>query len=431
MSPVAPQEALRWESFARRLTLAFSILTVLLGGGMTALSALRMRALLESSLNQRGEAVASAAARAAFVPLSLEDREELARVASFYEGQTALASLRILDDRGAEWARFSRPSSSAGGIAISAPVAAPGAPANGAPVGRVEVVMDASGIRVALAWQVAVIFGFNGLFAVFILVSGTFIIRRLTSGMHELARQAARAEDLSRSNRELEEFAYIASHDLQAPLRRITGFAQLLARRYKGKLDEEADDFIERITNSTGRMQNLIQDLLTYSRAGSRELEPVPVDVDALMKTVLADLDAPLKEARGRVTVERLPIVTADPQQLSRLLQNLVGNAIKFHGQEPPVIRVAALRAGDEWIFSVADNGIGIDPRHQSEVFKMFRRLHPAAAYPGTGIGLAIARKVVERHGGRIWVESEPGKGSTFYFTLGASRAPGKEERHA
>jgi signal transduction histidine kinase len=431
MSISPTEEALRWEAFARRLMLAFSLLTVLLGGGATALSALRMRTVLISSRTQRGEAIASAAARAAYVPLSLEDRAELAQVASYYEGQKALASLRILDDKGVEWARFTHPGAPRRGlIPVSAPVAAPGARPSDPPVGRVEAVMDTNDIQAALTGQVVIFFAANGLFAVVILTGGLFIIRRLTRGMRALAREAARAEDLGRSNRELEEFAYIASHDLQAPLRRITGFAQLLSKRYKGKLDGEADDFISRITNSTDRMQDLIEDLLAYSRAGSRELAPARTDLNEVLRGVLADLDAQIKEAGGEVAVERLPVVTADPGQLSRLLQNLIANAIKFRGERPPSVRVSARREGDEWVFAVADNGIGIEKKYTGEVFKMFRRLHAATAYPGTGIGLAIARKVVERHGGRIWVESEPGRGSTFYFTLGASDAPRREERH-
>ncbi|MBI2787580.1 MAG: hypothetical protein HYX59_02755 [Elusimicrobia bacterium] len=425
MSTATTDEALRWEAFARRLMLAFSLLTVLLGGGSTALSALRMRELLETSRALRGQAIASAAARAAFVPLSLEDKGELARVASYYENQSALASLRILDERGVERARYSRPGAPVRGLlTVTEPVAAPGARPSDPPIGRVVVLMDTSDFRGALARQVVVFFGLNGLFAAVILLSGLAIIRRLTAGMRALAREAARAEDLSRSNRELEEFAYIASHDLQAPLRRITGFAQLLAKRYKGKLDAEADDFISRITGSTERMQNLIQDLLAYSRAGSRELVPVRTDLDALLRTVLADLDAQRKESGGEVIVEPLPAVTGDPDQLARLLQNLIANALKFHGDKPPVVRVSARRSGDEWVFAVADNGIGIEKKYAADIFKMFRRLHTATAYPGTGIGLAISRKVVERHGGRIWVESEPGKGSTFYFTLGASHPP-------
>ncbi|MDP3541518.1 MAG: ATP-binding protein [Elusimicrobiota bacterium] len=431
MTPSSTQEALRWEAFARRLMLLFSLLTVILGGGTTALSALRLRSLLETSLTQRGEAIAEAAARSAFVPLSLEDRDSLASIASYYEGQSALASLRILDDRGGEWARFSRPGApSEGLITVTAPVAARGALESDPPVGSVVILLDPSGIRATLAWQVTVILGFNGMFAAAILLSGLFIIRRLTGGMHELARQAARAEDLARSNRELEEFAYIASHDLQAPLRRITGFSQLLAKRYKGKIDAEADDFIGRIGLSTERMQNLIQDLLTYSRAGSRTLEPILTDLNRLLRDVLSDLEAPLKEAGVRVICGPLPSLVVDAGLVARLLENLLGNAVKFRGERPPEIRVSARRERDEWIFSVADNGIGIEPKFIEDVFKMFRRLHPASSYAGTGIGLAVARKVVERHGGRIWVESAPGHGATFHFTLGASRAADKEEKN-
>ncbi len=431
MNPSVTADTLRWEAFARRLTLAFSLLTVLLGGGSTALSAYRMRVLLESSLAQRGEAVAAAAARAAFVPLSLEDRGALALVAFYYEGQPALASLRILDERGAEWARYSRVGAPKRHLlAVSTPVVVPGARLGAAVVGRVDVLMDPGDIRAALAWQVAALLAFNGLLAAVILFGGGYIIRRLTEGMRELARQAARAEELGRSNRELEEFAYIASHDLQAPLRRIAGFAQLLEKRYAGKLDIEADDFIKRITAGTVRMQQLIQDLLTYSRAGSRQLEPVPTDLNALLRDVLADLDSALKEAGGKVASGPLPIIAVDAGQVTRLFLNLIGNAVKFRGDRPPEIAVAARREGGEWVFSVADNGIGIEPQFTSDVFKMFRRLHSTSAYPGTGIGLAVARKIVERHGGRIWIESEPGKGATFYFTLGASSGPDKESEN-
>ena len=431
-APNPSEEALRWEAFARRLMLAFAILTLLLGGGATALASLRMRALLEAALAKRGETVATAAARAAFVPLSLEDRSELASIASNYEGQGALASLRILDDRGAEWANYTRPGPRHEGLfAVSAPIAVPGAGPAHAPMGRVEVLMDPSGIRATFARQVAATFAFNGLLAAAILLGGLFIIRRLTRGMRELAREAARAEELERSNRELEEFAYIASHDLQAPLRRITGFAQLLGKRYAGKLGADADDYIGRITGGTHRMQSLIQDLLTYSRAGSRQLEPAPTDLDRLLRDVVADLDAAIKEAGGKVIAGPLPSMTVDAGLVSRLLQNLISNAVKFHGASPPVVRVSATRTAGEWVFAVADNGIGIPPQFKGEIFKMFRRLHPSSAYPGTGIGLAVSRKIVERHGGRIWIESEPGKGSTFYFTLGASPAPDKEKPHA
>jgi signal transduction histidine kinase len=428
MSGITGPGALDWSAFGRRLTLAFGLLTVLLGAGMTLLSALRARTLLELSLAQRGEAIADGAARASFVPLSLEDREALAYIAAGYEAQGSLASLRILDEHGKVWASFQRAGApSAGLLEVSTPIRVPHAPES-PPIGMVELRMDPGDARAAVRRQVRLILFFNGLFGGLVLAAGLWLVSRLTRGMHELAREAARAEDLSRSNRELEEFAYIASHDLQAPLRRITGFAQLLSDRYKGRLDEEADDYIARINASTMRMQGLIQDLLTYSRAGSKQLEPVRTDCAKVLRDVLADLETTIRDAGAKVTAGPLPVVTADPGQLSRLLQNLIGNAVKFRAADrPAVVRVSARRDGREWVFAVADNGIGIEPKFTADVFKMFRRLHPATAYPGTGIGLAVSRKIVERHGGRIWVESEPGRGATFYFTLGAARAPGTE----
>lgn len=425
MSAAPSVEALNWASFGRRLTLAFSLLTVLLGAGLTAMAAMRVRTLLELSLAQRGEAIAEAVARASFVPLSLEDRPGLLNIMSGLEGQASLASARIVDASGVEWARVSlRPAAVSGLLHVSSPVVPPYAPGE-PPIGRVELRMDPRDVRAALSRQVLLILAFNALFGAVVLLAGLYLIRRLTAGMRELAREAALAEELSRSNRELEEFAYIASHDLQAPLRRITGFAQLLAERYKGKLDREADDYIDRIQASTTRMQRLIQDLLTYSRAGSKELERSRVDSARVLREVLADLETSIKEAGAEVKTGLMPVLTADAGQLARLLQNLVGNAVKFRAPDrPPRVRVWAAREGGEWVFSVADNGIGIETKFASDVFKMFRRLHSTSAYPGTGIGLAVARKIVERHGGRIWVESEPGQGSTFHFTLGPQSAP-------
>lgn len=423
MSAAPSVEAVNWAAFGRRLTLAFSVLTVLLGAGLTAMASMRVRTLLELSLVQRGEAVAEALARASFVPLSLEDRPALLTLTSALQGQASLASGRILDQGGAEWASFARPRPAKASLRVSAPIVAPHAP-SAPPIGLVELEMDAGEARAVLARHVTLILVFNALFGGVVLLAGLFLIRRLTAGMRELAREAALAEELSRSNRELEEFAYIASHDLQAPLRRITGFAQLLSERYKGRLDREADDYIERIAASTARMQRLIQDLLTYSRAGSRELERSRVDSGRVLREVLADLESVIKEAGAEVKAGVMPVVTADPSQLARLLQNLVGNAVKFRAPDrAPRVRVWAAREGGEWVFSVADNGIGIEGKYVSDVFKMFRRLHAANAYPGTGIGLAVARKIVERHGGRIWVESDPGQGSTFRFTLGPQNA--------
>ncbi|HEX8203479.1 MAG TPA: ATP-binding protein, partial [Isosphaeraceae bacterium] len=233
----------------------------------------------------------------------------------------------------------------------------------------------------------------------------------------ELARKA---EELARSNAELEQFAYVASHDLQEPLRMVTSYVQLLARRYRGRLDADADDFIDFAVDGATRMQALINDLLAYSRVGSRGGPVAPTDSRAALENALANLTIAISEGEAVVRVGELPVVRADATQLTQLFQNLISNAIKFRGPDPPRIAVEARRRGPAWVFSVCDNGIGIDPRHVERIFLIFQRLHSRAEYPGTGIGLALCKRIVERHGGRIWVDSRPGRGSSFVFTLPA-----------
>jgi PAS domain S-box-containing protein len=225
-------------------------------------------------------------------------------------------------------------------------------------------------------------------------------------------------DELARSNADLQQFAYAASHDLQAPLRGVEGFVNLFSRRYKGKLDTKADEFIEFIIDGVKRMQVLIKDLLEYSQIEAKEIHWKFMESELAVTQALANLKTAIEESSAIVTYETLPRIIGDSSQMSSLFQNLIGNAIKYRKEEPPKIHISAERKGDKWLFSVNDNGIGIDPNNLDRIFVVFQRLHTREEYEGTGIGLAICKRIVERHKGNIWIESEPGKGSTFYFTI-------------
>jgi signal transduction histidine kinase len=226
-------------------------------------------------------------------------------------------------------------------------------------------------------------------------------------------------KELNRSNEDLRQFAYIVSHDLSEPLRTVSGFLELIASRYKGKLDEKADTYISFAVEGAKRMSGLIHDLVAYSRVGTRAREFAPVVLDAILKQVENSLHKSIEESGARITSDPLPVVHGDKSQLTVLLQSLIVNAIKFRKKENPAqIRITAEQKGNEWLFGVHDNGIGIDPRFRDRIFIIFQRLHTREEFPGTGVGLAICKKIVERHGGRIWVESQEGKGTSFYFTL-------------
>ncbi len=234
--------------------------------------------------------------------------------------------------------------------------------------------------------------------------------------------------ELERNNRlllekhaELEQYAYVASHDLQEPLRMVASYLQLLERRYKEKLDADADKYIGYAVDGATRMQKLIEDLLAFSRVSTRGKDPEPVDCEVALRNALANLRLVVQESGAVITSDPLPTILADPTQLSQLLQNLLANAIKFRGSEPPRIHIAVKPQAGEWEIAVRDNGIGFDPQFSDRIFVIFQRLHGKTEYPGTGIGLSICKKIVQRHGGRIWVDSAPGQGSTFYFTLPAA----------
>ncbi len=244
------------------------------------------------------------------------------------------------------------------------------------------------------------------------------ILRDTTERKQAEAKLKQTLSKLERSNGELQHFAYVASHDLQEPLRMVASYVQLLQRRYKSKLDADADDFIAYAVDGSKRMQNLINDLLAYSRVGTRGKEFEMTNCQVVVDRALTNLQVSVEESGAEITREPLPTVMADGVQLGQLFQNLIGNAIKFHGDHPPRVHVCAQAKENEWEFSVQDNGIGIAPQFADRIFQIFQRLHTRTEYPGTGIGLAVSKKIVERHGGRIWLESELGKGSTFHFTI-------------
>ncbi|MFZ0087181.1 MAG: PAS domain S-box protein [Candidatus Acidiferrales bacterium] len=250
----------------------------------------------------------------------------------------------------------------------------------------------------------------------------TAAIRDITTRKAAEANLLNKVEELNRSNVELGQFAYIASHDLQEPLRMVASYTQLLSRRYKGKLDSDADEFIAFAVDGASRMQRLIQDLLAYSRVGTKGQELLDISSEDALQQALFNLRAAIAESGAVVTHEPLPAVLADDMQLVQLFQNLIGNAIKYQRPGIPTVHISAVKNGDKkWIFAVTDNGLGIDPQYFDKIFGMFQRLHKREEFAGTGIGLAICKKIVERHGGNISVESQPGKGSTFRFALAAS----------
>jgi signal transduction histidine kinase len=239
---------------------------------------------------------------------------------------------------------------------------------------------------------------------------------------------AQKVLELARSNRDLEQFAYVASHDLQEPLRMVAAYTQLLAERYRGKLDDQADKYINYAVDGAARMQSLIHDLLAFSRVGRQETELKSTNCNEVVEQAIKDLEAAIMESGAVITHDSLPWLKANETQLKQVFQNLIGNALKFHGSESPVIHISAHRKGAQWIFSVADNGIGISPEHAENVFIIFNRLHTRTEYPGNGIGLAICKKIIERHGGKIEAVLREGGGTIFRFTLPVGKPADAEE---
>lgn len=242
--------------------------------------------------------------------------------------------------------------------------------------------------------------------------------RDITDQKHAEEELGHAIEELGRSNASLEQFAYVASHDLQEPLRAITGCIQILQKAYANKLDADADELIRHAVEGAARMRTLIGDLLAFSRVGTGGKPFEPTDCNAALDLALANLATMLEESHAIVTRDPLPTLSADPTQLPQVFQNLISNAIKFHGKEVPEIHIGATRRDGDWLFSVRDEGIGIDPQYKDRIFIIFQRLHTRSEYPGTGIGLALCKRIVERHNGKIWVDSSVGKGATVYFTI-------------
>ncbi len=249
------------------------------------------------------------------------------------------------------------------------------------------------------------------------LIGAVVVIKNITERKQAEESMKRQAEELARSNADLEQFAYVASHDLQEPLRMVSNYTQLLARRYQDKLDQDAHDFIGYAVDGAIRMQGLINDLLQYSRVGTRGKNFSLVDCSEVLGVAIANLRHSIEESRAIVTNDDLPAILGDSGQLAQLFQNLIGNALKFRGEDSPHVHVSVRRDAEEWIFTVKDNGIGIEEEYGDRIFVIFQRLHSLSKYSGTGIGLAICKKIVERHGGRIWVTSKPGEGSEFSFT--------------
>ena len=242
--------------------------------------------------------------------------------------------------------------------------------------------------------------------------------RFYTAILRDMSERVRTIEALQRSNLELQRFAYIASHDLKTPLRSICGFIELVQRSNEGRLDDRSVDWIRRAVEGAQRLETLIDNILTYARLDAAEQPHSMIDCNAVFSDAFKLLEAPVRDTGAEVTANELPMIMGNRSQLVQLFQNLIGNALKYHGDRLPRVQVAAARNAGEWLFSIADNGIGIDARHFDRIFEIFKRLHTQQAYPGTGIGLTLCRRVVHRHGGRIWLESQPGKGSTFFFTI-------------
>ncbi|MBI3289355.1 MAG: hypothetical protein HYZ74_07535, partial [Elusimicrobia bacterium] len=397
-------DVVKWASFARNIILIFVLSAMGVWAILTYNSIASTVFVMEESLAAKGRAITRATARAAFVPLALRDKNGLNRVLESFEDEPDLIFLEI-EEEGMIVARWAAPAGAARVMQLTAPIVPsagyrdPDLPP-GQPVALVRAGMSHRRIETKSRAMSQTNALESGLLLALVLAIGIFLIRGMTRRLWELVGEARMAEALRRSNQELEQFAYVASHDLQAPLRTVASYVQLLEQKYKGRLDTEADQLIASAIGGAKRLQGLIQDLLEYAHVGRTEAPKGPVSLDAVLDRVLASLQETIRDTHAVVERSLLPTVVANPLRMSQLLQNLIANSLKYRGSKEPLIRIRADRRGADWVISISDNGIGIDPKYFEKIFVIFQRLHTRMEYPGTGIGLALCKKIVEYHGG-------------------------------
>jgi signal transduction histidine kinase len=413
----------------RRWNLFSGAVVVVLGASMLAvlgtdfwLTGREMDRFVQSEQKSRAQSIAGFLARAAFVPAALGDVQGLQELVEGQAQTPDLTRAAVSDSAGRAVAsiRSTEPAETLAVVEETKEIASPSG--DGRVEGWVTVTLSLSRVQKLARASFSQTAKVTALLFLVALAVDVALILGMTRHFRELVGEAKLSEELRRSNQELEQFAFVASHDLQEPLRKVVSYCQLLERRAAEGLGEEGRQYARVAADGAKRMSDLIRDLLAFSRVGTQGRPFAVVEGEKLLDAALDALHEALKESGAKIRREPLPRVVGDPVQLAQVFQNLIANALKFHrdGERPEVTVSAAAEKGF-WRFTVADNGIGIGPEYQDRIFEMFKRLNTKRQYPGTGIGLAICQKIVQRHGGRIWVESEPDKGSKFHFTLPAA----------
>ncbi|MBI3548610.1 MAG: PAS domain-containing sensor histidine kinase [Elusimicrobia bacterium] len=414
----------KWRVFSAATVsvLGLSILAVL--AAVVFFASEKMGNFARMEHRRKAEDLSRFIARIAFVPMSLENVPLLERIADAYVADPDVVRIELTDASGKNLVARTIRALPEARLLVEA--SQPIVPTEGLrkttksqePIGRVTVTMSADRIHKVVSNFIRSIAAISAILLAASVLTDLALISWMTHRLKKLVGEARLNEELRRSNKELNEFAYVASHDLQEPLRKITNFVQLLQRKQAGRLDADSERFMGYIVDATTRMTALIRDLLDYSRIGQAELVMGPTDMNEVLQQVLSDIEMALDSAKAEVVQDPLPVITANRAQMGRLLQNLISNAVKFRRDEPPKVKISATRAGHNWEFHVADNGIGIEAQYGDRIFGIFQRLHTRTEYAGTGIGLAVCKKIVERHKGTIWMDSTVGKGTTFHFNI-------------